>query len=296
MSYKLLIICIVFGLFILAPGCQAIGKSLEQMGYGKEGKIVQAAGAAGAAMAPFSVDEEVEIGRTMAARLIEGSGGVYPNENLNRYVNLVGRTVAMNVSRDDLDSSLYQFAVLNTDEINAFATPGGYILVTLGTLKILQNEAELAGVLAHEISHVDKGHMLTAIKTAHGVESFSKIASLYAENNNNGLNQLLSDTSESGLSILYKKGLSRECEEEADQNAVKLLVKAGYYPGALGNFLGRIKNNSNQNSSVLKTLTATHPTPVTRIKTIDEYSDNKGFDKIPGQKVESRYRTTLSQL
>jgi predicted Zn-dependent protease len=296
MKCKQIIILFVACIAVVIIGCQQIGKSLEQMGYSKEGKIIQAAGAAGAAVAPFSVDEEVEIGRAMAARLIEGSGGIYPNENLNRYVNLVGRAVALNVRRDDLDSSLYQFGVLNTNEINAFATPGGYILVTMGALKMIQNEAELAGVLAHEISHVDKGHMLTAIKTAHGVEFLSKMVSLYDSNNNSGLNQLLSDSSESGLAILYKKGLSRECEQEADENAVRLLVKAGYYPGALNDFLRRINDTSNQNASVLKTLTATHPAPSTRIKTIDKYSDENGFDKITGQKAEKRYQTELSQL
>lgn len=295
MSYKLLVICIVFVLIVIFPGCQAIGKSLEKMGYGKEGKIVQAAGSAGAALAPFSVDEEVEIGRTMAARIIEASGGIYPNDNVNRYVNLVGRSVAMNVSRDDLDSSLYQFAVLNTNEINAFATPGGYVFITLGALKLIGNEAELAGVLAHEISHVDKGHMLKAIKTAHGVEFFSKMVSLYDTNDNNALNQLLSDTSESGLSILYKKGLSRECEQEADENAVKLLVKSGYYPRGLESFLNKINTNK-QSESTLKTLNATHPSTSSRIKTVDKYSDQKGFDKVPGQKVEERYKLTLSQL
>jgi len=296
MKCKQIITLSVTCIAIIIIGCQQIGKSLEEMGYGKEGKIIQAAGSAGAALAPFSVDEEVEIGRAMAARLIEGSGKIYPDENLNRYVNLVGRAVALNVSRDDLDSSLYQFAVLNTNEINAFATPGGYVLITLGALKVIQNEAELAGVLAHEISHVDKGHLLSAIKTAHGVDFLSKMVSLYDTDNNNGLNQLLSDTSESGLSILYKKGLSRECEQEADENAVRLLAKAGYYPGGLNDFLKRIKDNSSQNGSALKTLTATHPAPATRLKTIKEYSHKKGYDKVTGQKVEERYRTAVSLM
>ena len=289
MRYKLAVIGIILSLFISVPGCQALGKSLEQMGYTKGGKMVQAAGAAGAALAPFSIDEEVEIGRAMAARLIEASGGIYPDEQLNRYVNLVGRTVALNVDRTDLDASMYQFAILNTNEINAFAAPGGYVLVTKGTLRTITNEAELAGVLAHEISHVDKEHLLSAIKAAHGTEFVSQMVSLYNENDNSKLNKLLGSSSEAGLSVLYKKGLSRECEREADENAVKLLARAGYYPGGLEDFLQRIKGQMAQNNSGFKTLTATHPAPETRIKTIENYSAQKHYQASAGQKLADRY-------
>lgn len=274
---------------ITINSCQAMSKALNKAGYEKQAKIVKAAGAAGAALAPFSVDEEVEIGRAMTARVIEASGGIYPDDTLNRYVNLVGRAVAMNVTREDLDSDLYQFAIVNTDEINALAMPGGYIVITLGALKIIQSEAELAGVLAHEVVHIDKGHLISAIKAAHGADFLSQMASIYNENNNSKLNKLLSNSSEYGMTTLYKKGLSRSCEQEADEKAVKLLAECGYYPGGLKDFLNRIKEISQQQGGFLKTLTATHPNPADRIRTIDEYINKHGLQNVTGQKLDSRY-------
>ncbi|MFH0888146.1 MAG: M48 family metalloprotease [Planctomycetota bacterium] len=319
MSHKrffsyLVIVLFIDILIISINSCQAMGKALSQAGYEKQAKVVKAAGAAGAALAPFSVDEEVEIGRAMAARVIEASGGIYPNDTLNHYINLVGRAVAMNVTREDLDSDLYQFAIVNTDEINALAMPGGYIVITIGALKIMQSEAELAGVLAHEVVHIDEGHLISAIKTAHGAEFLSQMASIYNENNNSKLNKLLLNSSEYGMTTLYKKGLSRSCEQEADEKAVKLLAECGYYPGALKDFLNRIKEMSQQQAErqprrsginsvppvptnvgdpigggLLKTLTATHPNPEDRIRTIDEYINKHGLQNVAGQKLDSRY-------
>ncbi|MEK7449235.1 MAG: M48 family metalloprotease [Planctomycetota bacterium] len=284
-------ICCLITLIAFLTGCQAMEQILKSTGHEKEARMVKTTATAGAALMPFSIDEEVEIGRTMAARLIEASGGLGPDEKLNRYVNLVGRYIALHVSREDLDSSLYQFAVVNTDEINAFAMPGGYILITRGALKNIQNESELAGVLAHEIAHVDKGHMLSAIKTAYGMQFLGQMAEIYNEKNNNKLNQMLSNSSEFGLTTLYQKGLSRESEEEADQEAVKLLAACGYQPDGLKNFLNRIKDQGNQNASFLKTLAATHPNPLERIKTIDDYLARKNLDKTTGQSLTERYQT-----
>lgn len=276
---------------IFASGCQQLEKALRAKGLGKEADAVKTATLVGTVAFPFSVDQEVEIGRAMAARIIEMSGGIYPDENLNRYVNLVGRAVAINVSREDLSAELYQFAVVNTDEINAIAMPGGYIIITMGALKAIGSEAELAGVLAHEIAHIDKGHLLKAIKSEKGLELLSQMADAYNKNDNESLNKSLFTSSESGIGTLFTKGLSRENEEEADETAVKLLVKTGYQPTVLTDFLNRIKEK--KDSSFMKTLSATHPDTSHRIKTIDKYLAEKGWNNFNGQKLEERYKTAL---
>lgn len=108
----------------------------------------------------FTLQEEKEIG-FQSAIILTKRYGYYDNAKVNNYVNTVGKAIAEKVSkRPDIN---YSFYVLDTPEINAFAVPGGFIFITKGALKILSNEAELAGILAHEIAHVELGHGLEAI-------------------------------------------------------------------------------------------------------------------------------------
>lgn len=121
----------------------------------------------------FNLPEELVIGRSVAYGLIEKfDNKVDNNENLNRYVNLVGQSIAKAVSkRPDIK---YKFGVIDSDEINAFACPGGYIFVTTGLLKVIFNENELAAILAHEIGHVEYGHGLKDIRT-HKADEYAKV-------------------------------------------------------------------------------------------------------------------------
>jgi predicted Zn-dependent protease len=103
----------------------------------------------------FTLEEELEVG-FQATLVMVNKYGIYKNPVVNQYVTDIGESIAQKVSqRPDIK---YRFIVLNTPEINAFAAPGGFILITKGTLLVLDNEAELAGILAHEITHVEEGH------------------------------------------------------------------------------------------------------------------------------------------
>ncbi len=104
--------------------------------------------------------EEIQIGKDLAARLL-GAAPLAKDENLQRYVNRVGRWLALQTERPDLP---WQFGVLEAPQLNAFAVPGGTIFVTRGLVERMKSEAELAGVLAHEISHVLRKHHLKAIQ------------------------------------------------------------------------------------------------------------------------------------
>lgn len=108
----------------------------------------------------FTLDEEKEIGLQAAAVVLKNYP-LYTNENVSNYVSHVGYKVVKALSsRPEIE---YTFFVLETDEINAFALPGGIVFITTGALKVMGNEAELAAILAHEVAHVDNGHCLQAI-------------------------------------------------------------------------------------------------------------------------------------
>src|SRR6267154_4213004 len=108
---------------------------------------------------PWTPEQEQAIGQASAAKLINVFH-VYENPDMTRYVNLVGNTVARQSGR----SAPYHFAILDTDVVTAVSLPGGYIFITRGALANLHNEAELAGVLAHEVAHVDRRHLEKEIR------------------------------------------------------------------------------------------------------------------------------------
>ncbi len=115
----------------------------------------------GAAALPIGPEKEKEIGFGIAATVI-GRYHMVNDPALTHYVNLVGQAVAQQSIRGD--EIQFHFGVLDTDDVNAFAAPGGFILVTRGALALMDNEAELAGVLAHEVGHVDQKHVLKEIR------------------------------------------------------------------------------------------------------------------------------------
>jgi beta-barrel assembly-enhancing protease len=123
------------------------------------------------AMKEYSQDEEIALGDALAASVL-GASPLHPDANLQRYVNRVGKWLAMHSGRPDLP---WTFAVIDTDTINAFAMPGGDILVSSGLVKRLNSESELAGVLGHEIAHVVKKHQLQAIQSSARGNLFASI-------------------------------------------------------------------------------------------------------------------------
>ncbi len=213
------------------------------------------------------VDEakaEMEIGRNMAGRLIKYYGA-YPDEKLVRYVNEVGALVSR---YSDYPDRKYMFEVYYSDEVNAFACPGGYILVSLGAIKNASNEAELAHVLGHEIAHVGKKHMFNALskmseeelkKAGEKKSKFddlpeevkarkrpepeqSELGSLvarYISGSAAGLNIL--QAAKAGMSLITEKGLGADLEYEADKEGTRFAANAGYYAKGLVNFLCRIE-------------------------------------------------------
>lgn len=204
--------------------------------------------------------EEIEIGNGVAETLL-GARPLLDDPDLQRYVNAVGMWVAQQSERAELP---WHFGVNDSDHINAFAAPGGYIIVTKGMMKQLRNEAELAGVLGHEVAHVTQKHHLKVLRKAAAINLLSaSAAAATAESRRAELVQKLSGPTKE----LYARGLDKADEFEADRMGVVLSARAGYDPYGLPAVLTTLAS-ADPKDNFLTLLTKTHPLPQVRLDTL----------------------------
>ena len=223
-----------------------------------------------------TLEQEKEMGAQMAA-VILGTSKLHPDSSLQFYVNRVGSWVASNSERPNLS---WTFAVIETKDINAFATPGGYILVTSALLENLNSEAELAGVLAHEITHVVQQHHLNAINKTKSASIFGDVALLAndvyqsgrSRNSNSWRNQKIAENLLSSTQEIYAKGLSKEDEFDADTKALVLMTRSGYDPYAFVSVLQTL-DSIQPDDSHMALLFSTHPKPSDRLNNIGKTLD-----------------------
>lgn len=180
-------------------------------------------------------EQEYYIGRSVAANIL-GRYRVYNNPDINNYVNKIGRLVTINSPKPEIFGG-YHFTVLDSTEINAFATPGGFVFITRGMLKMCKNEDELAAVLAHEVSHVQLKHglksikesRLTAIASKIGLDAAKeKIAKKYDSEELREITDAFADSLDDIVNTLVVNGYSRAYEKDADSYALNILVNSGY--------------------------------------------------------------------
>ena len=200
---------------------------------------------------PISTDKEIEIGRGIAAT-IAGRYPIVQDEALTRYVNLVGLTVAGEAPRPDVT---YRFAVLETPDVNAFAAPGGYIFLTRGALGLMESEAELAGVLAHEVGHVNRRHVIEGIRKADFMREVRDQAGISGSTLDRAVG--------AGSNVLFS-GYSREDEAEADSLGVLYAASAGYDASGLPTFVSHLNRHAGEGP--LAEIVATHEPPEARIQ------------------------------
>lgn len=182
--------------------------------------------------APITYETERSLGGGVALRAYDEIGPRYADEKLQRYVNLVGMVVARQSSRPDLP---YSFAVLDSPIPNAFSGPGGYVFITTGTLRQMTNEAELAGVLGHEIAHITELHMIKTYRRSSLLQGLSQTAAAADE----GAAEYTAAVDQA-TDVLFDKGLDKNFEFEADTVGENLAALAGYDPAGLPNFLNRL--------------------------------------------------------
>jgi len=248
------------------------------------GGLRRAAGIAGAVVTsrmPIGVQKEVEIGRGIAAT-VAGRWGLDPNEQLNAYVNLVGQLVAQQSPRNG--EITYRFAVLNSDEVNAFAAPGGYVFVTRGALNLMDSESELAAVLGHEVAHIDLKHILHRVQRADELRSVSQEADLSGPI----MDQILA----LGASTLFT-GLERGDELQADSLGMLYAVAAGYRGDGMIHFLQKVGQGEQQQRRGFASLRATHPTAAVRLEAVQQDITAENLDTASGPTLEDRYRRNV---
>jgi beta-barrel assembly-enhancing protease len=239
---------------------------------------------------PWTAEEEQMIGDRAAAKLIHVFG-VYNNPDMNKYVQMVGSTVAQFGQRSDVT---YHFAVLDTDIANAFAMPGGYVFITRGALRNMKNESELAGVLAHEVSHVDGRHLereirdkkFTGIAVETGVEQGTSRVPYGSWANVDGMLT-------KALTNLFTQGYSPAKEAEADKEGTDLASKAGYQATGLRDFLQTLSdlsgNAATQRSTNMFNGHSHPPFPDRIAKLTKQTAGNSG-----GETLEARFKQNMN--
>lgn len=207
----------------------------------------------------ISDQEERQIGEQVSAQIIT-EFGVLQDQAVARYVSLVGGVLAQASPRPNL---AWEFIVLDTDGVNAFAAPGGLIHVTRGLLGLLKDEAELAGVLSHEIIHVTEKHTINSIQKGNVVHFGTDEVS-----SSGGLTQTLSSKiAQATYDNVLNNKFDRGDEKEADEDGVQLANKVGYAPTGLSNALAKLAER-NQGRQEPSGLFASHPMIKDRLSTI----------------------------
>lgn len=226
----------------------------------------------------YSLEEEVRIGRQIAGNLL-GAVPLVRDDALQHYVNLVGYWVAQQSGRNEVN---WRFGVLDTEAINAFAAPGGYVFVTKGLYRMLDDEAELAGVLGHEIAHVTKKHHLKVLKQSTLISALGQAASRKAQGSDPVVQNLIGNGAE-----IMARGLDKDAEYEADRVGIVFAARAGYDPWGLPNVLqglAGLPSGDNRTSLLYKT----HPHPADRLAALGEAVGDR-FDGLRGKDVASRF-------
>lgn len=240
------------------------------------------------------IDDRTEIGIGASTdEKVRTQYGVYEDPKLERYVNQIGQNLAAVSHRRDIS---YHFTVLDTPIVNAFAAPGGYVYVTRGLLAQVNSEAELSGVIGHEIGHITARHGVKQLQKQFGLTLLLEIGTLLLKKKTEltpsqiGLTQKVVNAAFT-LTIL---GYSRENEYEADELGILYEYQAGYNPEGLPVFLGTLKSMGDKEPSQVEILLSSHPPTSERIKKIKDQI--KGWDMAGKELRSNHYKEMIDGL
>lgn len=249
-------------------GAQVAGRDADEAArYGA------AARALTGAVAEVDLETEMALGGGIALRAFENFGPRHPNEDLQRYVNLVGKSVARQSERPNLP---YMFAVIDNPTPNAFAAPGGYVFITSGALRLMNDEAELAGVLAHEVAHVSRGHILQTYRRTRAFDALFTTATAFRQDA-----ARYGEAVDSATETLFDRGLDQRFEFEADDIGVEMAALTGYDPAGLVRFLEALAQVRGETGGWFQT----HPPTSDRIQRLRRQlrSDYAGIEGMRGR-------------
>lgn len=281
---------LLLALALLASDC-----ALAQFDLGRIiNKTIETSKKLAEANRDFTTDEEIELGNGITAGFL-GATKLHPDQNLQRYVNRVGKWVAMHSERADLP---WNFGVINEESINAFAMPGGSVIISHGLLMRLQNESELAGVLAHEIAHVVKKHQLAAIQSSMNSEvlaGFGKEAAGRAIGRRGDVTGLGSMAANAGVDALkngiFLKPLDRSMEYDADRMAVVIAARSGYDPYGLVAVMAMLAQTKGDGSGT--SIFDTHPAPTDRLAELESFVPSSLERYAQQPQLEGRFRQAV---
>ena len=218
----------------------------------------------------ISSDQENQLGLQLKTDLETKQGVVYMTDpEVVGYVRAVADKVITLGKRDRPDVSWQVYVIDDRKTVNAFATPGGYLYVYRGLLEMAQNEAELAGVMAHETGHVVARHAARSLVAAYGLDA---VVSMATGDNPGLISQLASGIAAKGLLLAH----SRQDETEADEYGARYSSQAGYDPHGITAFFEKLKAKEGSTSKLLVWL-SDHPATAERISRINRYITEKGL-------------------
>lgn len=264
--------------FLASPflsACLAVAPVIETyQGYnlGKGG--VQAV----RSLQPIGYEEEKAIGGSLATQVFSRFGSLNANPEAHKYIATLGRALADVSDRPDID---YYFAIVNSDSPNALATPGGYIFLSVGLLKLVENEAQLVGILGHEIAHISKRHALQTLERSKKIAGFGSLSISLLGQDPNLFGKVIDQAGE----IIFTHGLDKNLEYEADQYGIELAYRLGYNPQGLADILKILERNIEKDDS---TFFSTHPSPSDRL--------NQLSSKLKDYPQSSRYPTLAKEF
>ncbi|HON90065.1 MAG TPA: M48 family metalloprotease [Sedimentisphaerales bacterium] len=272
---SIILLALSFSIPSLFGGCEglpeagtAIGQAVGVIDDDEADSILRGSAAVQKTFQDLTPEHEYYIGRAVAAKVLQ-SYQPFDRPEANAYLNLLGQSLAAFSNRPETFGG-YHFLLLDSEEINAFAAPGGLILVTRGMVQCCQNEDELAAVLAHEIGHVEKKHGLSAIKQARLTSAFTILAAEAGKQFGGEDLAQLTEAFEGSVGdivmTLTTRGYSRQQERSADAAAVEILRRAGYPQTALVTMLERMGQRLGSTST--PGFARTHPSAQSRIESV----------------------------
>lgn len=212
----------------------------------------------------FSPEQDVELGRTSAEEIARQSS-VLEDERVTRYVQRIGDKLA---ARAEGHHFKYKFVVVDSPEANAFALPGGYVFINSGAIEAARNEGELAGVLAHEISHVVLRHGTNQASKAYVAKNTMRLMDAVLGGAKDDVRRFAHSLGLSGPGALFLK-FNRDAEIQADVEGARLMAAAGYDPRDMASFFESLGEHDGGDAKTPETADD-HPRPAQRAAAIDE--------------------------
>jgi predicted Zn-dependent protease len=282
-------------ILVALAGCESmagnIGDTLIGAASGNAADQQKVSGVTGAvqkANEEITPEQEYYIGRAVAATVL-GMYKAWDSPQANDYLNKLGRTLSLASVLPETFSG-YHFQIMDSDDINAFGAPSGFILVSRGLLRCATSEDEVAAILAHEIGHVSLKHGMSAISSARKTEALIEIGKFAASSSDSGVLRDLTASFGGVIGDIVKtmvtSGYSRDLEKQADLEAIRILHDVGYDPQALVRVLTVMKTKLKPDG---KDFAKTHPDPAVRVGYLnDAIKAQTAVPAVPAAQQKSR--------